>query len=573
MNVHLVTTSIDVKKNNCKNVYLGKWCLKNNKNTHINYHWDNRTKLYKDYLYIQKLNKRIIDSLTKDLNLFHNKSNTREYWELILTPWLNCLVPSIYDKWENISDFEKKYQKYSTTTIKTLPKEYYPNSLDDFLATNLDDYWNLFIYGEIFKQKKNVSLIEINKKIITRKKKKVQNFNINYIFVSLVRSLFNLFNFFSERDKVIFFKTGNEVKEFLLYIYYKTLPKYYYFHNIKPELKFCENVFLFNFRPKSKFEKFIKKIIIDFIPKNYLTNYKNILYNLGKLNLPIKPKYIFTSIDIYNNDIFRIWVAEKKKNYFSRLIINQHGGMFGIAKFSYVQDYLLKVCDKYLSFGWTLNEFKKKIIPYYNLFLPSIRHSNKLKKNNLIIIMSSDPKYVHTLSARPISSQVIDDLYFKLKLIKNVNSNINKELMIRLYPIDFGWNIKDLIKKNIGDINFCNDSISLQSYYKNSKLIVHTYNSTTILETMNSNIPSIILLNKDFWELSNEAKKIFSILRLNNIFFNDPIEAATHINKIWNKVDNWWFNDKTQKARNLFVKNFVGEEIHYKNKKIYQIFR
>ena len=73
--------------------------------------------------------------------------------------------------------------------------------------------------------------------------------------------------------------------------------------------------------------------------------------------------------------------------------------------------------------------------------------------------------------------------------------------------------------------------------------------------------------------MSNEAKKIFSILRLNNIFFNNPIEAATHINKIWNKVDNWWFNDKTQKARNSFVKNFVGEEINYKNKKIYQIFR
>ena len=187
--------------------------------------------------------------------------------------------------------------------------------------------------------------------------------------------------------------------------------------------------------------------------------------------------------------------------------------------------------------------------------------------------MSSDPKYVHTLAAKPISSQIIDDLYFKFKLIKNINSNINKELKIRLYPKDFGWNIKDLIKKNIGDVNFCNNNISLHGYYKNSKLIVHTYNSTTMLETMNSNIPSIILLNKDFWELSNEAKKIFSILRLNNIFFNNPIEAAMHINKIWNEVDNWWFNDKTQKARNSFVKNFVGEEIHYKNKKIYQIFR
>ena len=378
MKPHLVTTSIDTKKNNCKNIYLGKWGLKNYKNIHTNYHWDDRTKFYKDYVYIQKLQKQIIASLTKDLNKFHNKENPREYWELILTPWLNCLVSSIYDKWENISNFEKKYQKYSTTTIKALPKEYYPDSLEDFFSICVDDYWNLFIYGEIFRQKKKVRLIEINKKI--KIKKKIKNYNLKYNFLLLIRFLLHFFNYFSKKDRVIFFKTGDEVKEFFFYIYYKTLPKYYYFSNVNTKTKSIGNTFLFSFKPKNKFENFLKKIIIDFIPKNYLTNYSNILSKLDKLNLPIKPKYIFTSMGIYYNDIFRIWVAEKKKNYSSRLIINQHGGMFGIAKFSQVQDYLLKVCYKYLSFGWTINKYKKKIIPYYNLFLRTVIRSNKLKK-------------------------------------------------------------------------------------------------------------------------------------------------------------------------------------------------
>jgi putative transferase (TIGR04331 family) len=573
MNLHLVTTSIDAKKNNCKNIYLGKWGLKNYKNIHINYHWDDRTKLYKDYVYIQKLQKRIIISLTKDLNKFHNKENTREYWELILTPWLNCLTSSIYDKWENISNFEKKYQKYSTTTINALPKEYYPDSLEDFLSICLDDYWNLFIYGEILRQKKKVRLIEIKKKIKIKNKKKIKNYNIKYNFLLLIRFLLNLFNYFSKRDRVIFFKTGDEVKEFFFYIYYKTLPKYYYFSNVNTKTKSIDNTFLFSFKPKNKFENFLKKIIIDFIPKNYLTNYSNILSKLDKLNLPIKPKYIFTSIAIYNNDIFRIWVAEKKKIYSSRLIINQHGGMFGIVKFSQVQDYLLKVCYKYLSFGWTINKYKKKIIPFYNIFLRTVIQSNKLKKKNLIMIMASDPKYTHALSAKPMTGQIIDDLYFKIKLIKNLNPYIFKELTIRLYPEDFGWDLRNIIKKNIRDINFCNNNISLNNYYKNSKLIIHTYNSTTLLEAMNSNIPSIVILNKDFWELSNQAQKIFGILRLSNIFFDNSIDAAMHINKIWYNVDNWWFSSKTQKAKNLFVKNFVSNKIFLKKKKIYQIFR
>ena len=142
-----------------------------------------------------------------------------------------------------------------------------------------------------------------------------------------------------------------------------------------------------------------------------------------------------------------------------------------------------------------------------------------------------------------------------------------------MYPEDFGWDLRNIIKKNIRDINFCNNNISLNNYYKNSKLIIHTYNSTTLLEAMNSNIPSIVILNKDFWELSNQAQKIFGILRLSNIFFDNSIDAAMHINKIWYNVDNWWFSSKTQKAKNLFVKNFVSNKIFLKKKKIYQIFR
>lgn len=66
---NLVCTSILNKNlNNQQYILLGKWCvdsinsrkLSNKKCVILDYHWDNVQKRYKDYLLIEKINKKII---------------------------------------------------------------------------------------------------------------------------------------------------------------------------------------------------------------------------------------------------------------------------------------------------------------------------------------------------------------------------------------------------------------------------------------------------------------------------------------------------------------------------------
>ena len=64
---------------------------------------------------------------------------------------------------------------------------------------------------------------------------------------------------------------------------------------------------------------------------------------------------------------------------------------------------------------------------------------------------------------------------------------------------------------------------------KETKLCVFTYNATGYLETFAGNFPTIIFWNTSENLHRNETKKYFDILKSNNIFFENSVEAAIHL--------------------------------------------
>ena len=88
----LITTNSCIDKSKFNDIsYLGTWCLSykdeietlSNENLVINYHWDGRNKLYKDFIYLQNLVSNVTAELGEQLNAYHN-TNYPKYWELLL---------------------------------------------------------------------------------------------------------------------------------------------------------------------------------------------------------------------------------------------------------------------------------------------------------------------------------------------------------------------------------------------------------------------------------------------------------------------------------------------------------
>ena len=75
--------------------------------------------------------------------------------------------------------------------------------------------------------------------------------------------------------------------------------------------KINRNITLSEFRCKTAFEKFVKKVIPLQIPKTYIEGYKNLSKFKSKVEWPEKPKLIWTSVSHYMDEIFKFWAAEK----------------------------------------------------------------------------------------------------------------------------------------------------------------------------------------------------------------------------------------------------------------------
>ena len=70
------------------------------------------------------------------------------------------------------------------------------------------------------------------------------------------------------------------------------------------------------------------------LPIIFMEGYKSSLKFLDNLNWPQRPKAIVTAIAWVADDIFKMWAGDKIENG-SKLILVQHGGNYGVAKWNF----------------------------------------------------------------------------------------------------------------------------------------------------------------------------------------------------------------------------------------------
>jgi len=100
-------------------------------------------------------------------------------------------------------------------------------------------------------------------------------------------------------------------------------------------------------------------------------------------------------------------------------------------------------------------------------------------------------------------------------------------------------------------------SKDLNSYLRNTKLYISTYNATTFLEAFKSNIPTVIFWDPNFWEVNEEAQCYFKFLAEAKIFFDNPGKAADHVNNIWSDVPFWWNSKEVRFAISKFIDQYA----------------
>ena len=196
---YLATTAIEESwEKTKKTLFLGEWCRRfRNREvwskmdaTVHSYHWDNRHKYYKDYLYLDMLYEHKLTHLSECLAEIHGTSNNIRYWRIIIGPWLRYFIDALFDRFESIKSIKQDYIIKNTLILNYQLGEWIPDSFTDFYIQFRGDEWNHIVYSECIKM---MGLPFTNSPGILKKEDKTNN--------SIFRSV--IFNSISTLNKLI----------------------------------------------------------------------------------------------------------------------------------------------------------------------------------------------------------------------------------------------------------------------------------------------------------------------------------------------------------------------------------
>ena len=300
-----------------------------------------------------------------------------------------------------------------------------------------------------------------------------------------------------------------------------------------------------------KYVQIIFDLFFDCLPICYLEDFKNLNKQVDTLPWPNKPKFIFTSNNFDTDELFKLWTA-KKVELGIKYIVGQHGGGYGTYKYSNptIEE---TTSDKFLTWGWEDGNYNH--VPFYNYRVNLSNYKLYNPNGSLLLIEIGLDFRINTWDSYTDFNNYIQTQF---KFARGLSNTILQNLLVRLKAecILFNGSDSDRWRDFNQNIKIDNGSTPIFNLIKNSRLIIHSYDSTGFLETLSLNIPTMLFLHNELDDLRESAIPYYELLIEVGILHINPTSLSEKINFIWNDLDKWWNNTRLQEVRNIFIQNF-----------------
>jgi putative transferase (TIGR04331 family) len=513
-----------------------------------------------DIDYVQALSATLLIELTVALNAFHHTNRTTRYWNILLGHWLQFYVTVCFNRYFTIEQALKCYKTTSTTVLDSADYSLAtPDSSSFIWACNDDDVWNSMLYARALQYMgcKNVELDSVhieNEKYFKQK----QNFSTTHRL--RIKQLIKAMGYYilpklsKHNDSFIINSYLPKWQEIKLQLALGQCPQLWQsppLNAVSIDLK-MRRKFTISSECHTGFEQFVRDLLPDIIPACFLEGYEELNQQVKSLPWPSKPKFIFTSNNFDTDEIFKAWTglkAEQGVSYFT----GQHGSLFGTMLGS--QNWPVQVsADKFFTWGWTNGNTNN--IPAFVFKIANQTIGAKPDGGLLLIELYANHK--PSLYEFGIYQEQ------QFRFVEALPEKIQNELTVRLHGAwrNTRWSDDKRWSDRMPSVHVEAGDAPIQKLIAKSRLVVHSYDSTGILEGLASNIPTLCFWNGGLDHLLPNVKPYYELLRGAGILADSPEHAALLVVQYWDNIDGWWKSEQVQNARRLFCEQYARVEKH-----------
>jgi len=504
----------------------------------------------KEELFILKKVNQYRSFLRENLNKIHQVNLSKKEWGLLLDYYLIISIILINRK---IKTYKKIKDK--KIFINVISGDFFfkdTKSIYDELSFGTSV--NKFLDYIIFKKLKFKNLNVIKEKLKYKKyenKKKIVSFNIfllNMIIKIFKPSIiidgyFGIFQsiqiMFLSKFKILFIK-----EKFL-----NSPNKFNHKNNyLRKKLNIPE---------KDSFDVIFNEYNKEIFPSSFLENFKSFYYSNKELSKNFES--VGTAIWLHISDSFKFLTLNVKKRG-GKIVSFQHGGLFGMRKFS-PEDYIIQ---KYADIKFNWHDKNGVGAPY---FLKRLKTSKR--KNGLLFLPSHTLFQEMTENLKECNHLHLNKYW---KLYGLINDDKKRLIKFKFFNRPIEKTLKKLWMENTNNkIKFEEENYKGNIFSKYKLTVIDNF-STALFELIYYSEPFIIVSNSKQKEFTKEFKKILNNLKRLNILFDSEKKAADFINNNYNDLDSWW-SKIIKKKKFKIVKKRLFPIKEFNNSKFVNNFR
>lgn len=581
MKYHLITTADEQSwKFNHPVIFLGEWCRTyNQKDTYSKldyivappYGLGQKNKDV-DHAEARSLEEILFPIFCGILNKYHGTHHSLRFWKIVAGHWFRRYIEVILNRVRTLQQCLNNFEIYSTTALISSPNSLASFNSLDATSSFGNDQWNNLLYIEI------INLLKINVEI--------ENTNVVYTPVKkdstsrdFKKTLADRFKktiaksslFFTRKNDALIISTYLPKEESIkLHFSLKQVPQYHIFFKFIPKNS-VSNALRRKLSNKIKLStddellNISASLVFKLLPICYLEGFSELTKKAEKMRWPTQPKFIFTSNSFDFNEVFKVWTALKVEKGV-KYIVGQHGNNYGTSR--YMNPSIEEITsDKFLTWGWNDN------LPQHTpAFILKEKHDHKLTKKKyyddkggllLMEFPSNDRLFTTWDSTYEYIEYFKEQQAFLLKLKMDIRDNTT----VRLHSSHhlMSWNDESRWFDFDQNLKIDSGMVPIKELLKLNRLVVHSYDSTGMLETLFQNIPTIAFWKNNFDHLRSNVISDYQLLLDVGIIHLNVDSVTNMIDKIWDDIDGWWMQDNVQNAREIFCKkyaNLIDDPIH-----------
>jgi len=519
-----------------------------------------------DNALVRALEKKMFPQFCSILNEYHCIEKSDRFWKILIGHWFRTTVSSLLNR---INTLDFCLQNFRISGCSVIDSESYElvthETLSGILAFD-NELWNSVLMGRILAEREDINFnvevlpelgrdnifsaykIKTPEKIIDREE----------ILKKLYKKVTKIVRPFSrDNDAFIIASFLPAIKEIQLELSFKQFPQKW----VSPKFvdttkadkllrsKLSGQLVEFSY---GKRNKLITSLLFELLPTCYLEGFSKLNNFVNTQPWPDAPKLIFTSNSFFVADVFKLWAA-KKIDEGSRYIIGQHGNNYGTHRYMNpsVEE---EIVDTFLTWGWT--DGLAQHIPAFVFRTAGIKKGHYNSNGGILLIEDHQPHRNQTWDIHAEFVRYFDD---QLNFVSFLSDIPRKHLTVRLHRNyrNFSWGEVERWRDYDSNIQINEGGTSIKKLIQRSRLVIHSYDSTGILETLSLNIPTIAFWQDGLCHLRETAKPFYKLLVDAGIVHLSSRAAAEHVNNIWDRVDDWWLSTNVQKARELFCMRYA----------------